>query len=530
MTVLFLALLIAPPGVLARTFHLAPPPLGDDANPGSKALPWASFQKAASVLIAGDTVLVRGGVYAITSAIAARRFATSNAWITYEGWPGEQVIIDATNLYNSPAAFDIQNSAYTRLVNIGVGFSHDAAFRVYGANTHHIEIIDCSTYNTYGPGIRVQYANNVRLIGNEIVGANIMAMAPPGATASEPPHEAISVSSVDTFEIAFNRLHHNGKEAIDAKGTDRHGRIHHNAAWSNARQGLYVDAWHGLLEDVVFHHNVSWSNEWGFGISVEGADSAIRNLRFHHNLLYRNRASGVFFSIWGTNGPRNDLAIYNNTICKNGRSGHWAGPVGGIDMKSTNEVDVAIVNNLCAGNYAFELATFDDPSSNGLDRLAAQRISLDGNLSGWFRTNTYGSSPYGRVYALLGDNSVTGDPLVVNYSGDVYYLTSNSPAIDAGVNQPQYNDPDGSRSDIGALWYGAQDVPPDPLRITLPQPGVIRLEQHTVPGKTYQLMRSEDLQTWSPVGPAVQGDWAYIRTYATETNAARAFYRYEVRQ
>ncbi|MFH2034774.1 MAG: dockerin type I repeat-containing protein [Candidatus Zixiibacteriota bacterium] len=36
-----------------------------------------------------------------------------------------------------------------------------------------------------------------------------------------------------------------------------------------------------------------------------------------------------------------------------------------------------------------------------------------------------------------------------------FRLTNNSPCIDAGNPNPSYNDPDGSRNDIGAIFYEA---------------------------------------------------------------------------
>ncbi|MEL7061347.1 MAG: hypothetical protein AAGN46_15090, partial [Acidobacteriota bacterium] len=45
------------------TFHVAPPPDGSDAHPGTAAQPWATLQHAADSVAAGDTVLVASGDY-----------------------------------------------------------------------------------------------------------------------------------------------------------------------------------------------------------------------------------------------------------------------------------------------------------------------------------------------------------------------------------------------------------------------------------------------------------------------------------
>ena len=36
---------------------------GNDSNPGTAAQPWRTIQHAANVMVAGDTVFVRGGIY-----------------------------------------------------------------------------------------------------------------------------------------------------------------------------------------------------------------------------------------------------------------------------------------------------------------------------------------------------------------------------------------------------------------------------------------------------------------------------------
>lgn len=50
-----------------------------------------------------------------------------------------------------------------------------------------------------------------------------------------------------------------------------------------------------------------------------------------------------------------------------------------------------------------------------------------------------------------GDRDVTSDPKFMNPSKDDYSLKTGSPCIDSGDPDKKYNDPDGSRCDIGAL-------------------------------------------------------------------------------
>jgi hypothetical protein len=57
-----------------------------------------------------------------------------------------------------------------------------------------------------------------------------------------------------------------------------------------------------------------------------------------------------------------------------------------------------------------------------------------------------------------GPGNISADPLFVNPEQNDYRLLWGSPCIDSGDPNPQYNDPDSSRSDMGAFYYD-QSVP-----------------------------------------------------------------------
>ena len=442
----------------ATVYHVAPPPAGDDRNPGTNSLPWATLHKAAATLTAGDTVLVHGGTYRISEPIVPQNSGTSNAWITYQGIPGETPVIDAGDAKSRRSrggAFWIDDRSYIRIVNLRVVNSYSAGIMIQGGRPQHIDVIGCATDRTFCPGIGVWNADYIRIISNEVTGANARDMNLSQRRIREAPHEAISSGGGTHLEVAYNHVHHCHKEGIDIKEVSAHVDVHHNYVHDLPRQGLYVDAWFGLLQNVEFHHNIVHDCEWGMAISVEGRASRLENLRVHHNLFYANRASGIFFARWGHDGPRAHIAIYNNTVVDCGRQGHWAGATGGIDMKSPNVSDCLIMNNLCAGNARFQIATFDNPGDAN-DLLAEQNIRIAYNLSDVFRSDSR-ETHYGPVYGLLGDNAVTGDPRFVNAGDHDYHLRKGSPAIDAGCPDARFTDPDGSTNDIGAFYFGGDD-------------------------------------------------------------------------
>jgi hypothetical protein len=55
--------------------------------------------------------------------------------------------------------------------------------------------------------------------------------------------------------------------------------------------------------------------------------------------------------------------------------------------------------------------------------------------------------------------TISSDPKFVNWENGNYQLQSVSPAVNAGPPDPQYNDRDGSRNDIG--MFGGHNFIPD---------------------------------------------------------------------
>jgi len=68
---------------------------GNDTNPGTLALPFATIQKAADTMSAGDTCYLRGGTYRDQITMNALNGSTINPF-RFENYNGEEVLIDGT--------------------------------------------------------------------------------------------------------------------------------------------------------------------------------------------------------------------------------------------------------------------------------------------------------------------------------------------------------------------------------------------------------------------------------------------------
>jgi hypothetical protein len=407
----------------------------------------------------GDTVFLEEGVYKLSDrpiqpVVSGRK----DAWITIIPSGGKRVIIDGSDYLSSydttkrlpqTGSITFTNCRYIRMEGIETRQSHNAGIIIQGASTDHIEIIDCKSTGSYNSGISIWYADSCKILHCEVIGANNQALRPRGVPLrGEAPHEAISLAGASHFEVAFNLVHDCFKEGIDCKEVSNHGVIHHNTVYSMPRQGLYTDCWFGRLSNVEFHHNIVHHCEWGFGISGEGKNASMDSVFFHHNLLYDNRASGIFFSVWGSDEQRENIFIYNNTLFNNGTAGHWSGLTGGIDLMSSNLKNVFIYNNIISKNYGYAIGAFADNSEKDA-AFKDRNIKILHNLE--WQVNIPGKeSPrpnFRPIYPIEGGSAIKADPQFTDAVGGDFSLSGSSPAFDKGWRDA----PSGKTNYLGAI-------------------------------------------------------------------------------
>ena len=125
-------------------------------------------------------------------------------------------------------------------------------------------------------------------------------------------------------------------------------------------------------------------------------------------------------AIWGTN---TDFHIINNVLAGNGK-----------DAIFLHDSSTAIIrNNIIVNNAGFGI--------NGVESASA---TIDYN-NVWSNVEDYFE------FFPAGDNDISENPQFVDADSGDFHLQSGSLCIDAGDPDPQFNDPDGSRNDMGAF-------------------------------------------------------------------------------
>ncbi|GIE80779.1 hypothetical protein Aph02nite_67290 [Actinoplanes philippinensis] len=160
------------PASAATTLYVATN--GNDANAGTQAAPFATIQKAISLITPGGTIAVRGGTYALSSNIQITRSGTSSAPITLTAYGSERVIIDGEALGYTPGAVGStipaaqrgaihMEASYWKLAGLEI---INGPYGVYCAGCNNNTFERLVTRDNYETGFQLQNSSANNLILN----------------------------------------------------------------------------------------------------------------------------------------------------------------------------------------------------------------------------------------------------------------------------------------------------------------------------------------------------------------------------
>jgi beta propeller repeat protein/parallel beta-helix repeat protein len=147
----------------------------------------------------------------------------------------------------------------------------------------------------------------------------------------------------------------------------------------------------------------------------------------HNNIIDGNTGYGINLSADA------GATVINNTIA------------GNKDGIHSNGQGMQLLNNIIAWNSNVGFSANHKPIQNGYNNL-------------WGNGRNYEA-------ATAGEGDLSVDPLFVDSANGNYRLRADSPLLDAGHPDPQYNDPDGSRNEMGA--YGGPWAVANLSRVTV---------------------------------------------------------------
>ncbi|MDX1948305.1 MAG: right-handed parallel beta-helix repeat-containing protein [Pirellulaceae bacterium] len=392
---------------------------GSDTAAGGTDSPWATLQKAANTVQAGDTVIVRAGNYV---GFDLRRDGTAAARIVFQAEPG--AAITQRNAL-TPDGINLEGADYVTIDGFTINGMPRTGIR--SVLNQHVIIRNNQLDFNYRWGILTGFSDDL-LIENNI------------ATRSQVEHGIYVSNSGDRPTIRDNVIWGN----------------HANGIHMNGDASLGGD---GIISGALVENNVIYNNGVGGGSGING--DGLQNSVIRNNLLYDNHASGIsLYRIDGGGGSSGNLVV-NNTIVQ-ASNGRWA-----LNIQSSSTGNT-VRNNILYNHHSFRgsidisadsLAGFSSDYNVVMNRFTTNGGSSVQSLAQW-QTAT-GQD----VHSLV----ATPSQLFVNPAGGDYHLSATSLALDVGTSThaPAFDfegtaRPAGSGIDIGADERGGTAPPPPP--------------------------------------------------------------------
>jgi hypothetical protein len=138
--------------ILSAQKYIAPD--GNDANPGTMEQPFATFSKAISEAIAGDTIYVRGGTYNLTTTItiSAAKSGTEDQLMTLTAFNGEIPILDFSSQSIGSKGISLRSN-YWHIKGLQIKAAGDNGMEINFGSNNIIE--QCSFYENRDTGLQL---------------------------------------------------------------------------------------------------------------------------------------------------------------------------------------------------------------------------------------------------------------------------------------------------------------------------------------------------------------------------------------
>lgn len=228
--------------------------------------------------------------------------------------------------------------------------------------------------------------------------------------------------------------------------------IRDNAA-DGCAGGIYICESSPTLIDVQVRDNVAASMNGGGVIIGKGSAPHLHRVLIEGNAAAMD-GGGIYTLGVADEGLPVDALLTNVTLVGNacnmlGYGGRGANVYLYLDTRVT--LRGGIVARAVGGEAIFTYA-WDD----GEPPLAVTYTDFHGNAGGDVISQEFGEL----TQVVEDEGNLTADPLFEDVDGGDFHLAPGSPAIDAGPPEAEWNDPDGSRADMGA-YGGPEEVEHD---------------------------------------------------------------------
>jgi len=406
-------MLLATPVRAATTYYVATN--GSDNNPGTQDQPFATPAQAATKVVAGDTVMVRGGTYYLNPGVWIGNSGTASAHIVFQSYPGEKVILDGSNTSATSDIISIGGD-YIDVKKFEMRQSHHIGVSIWGGR--HVRIQNNIIHDTSIDGIYVGSTDTDVLVnGNTVYNTNLLYSSSHGTGGWG---SAINANGNGRIRVTANNVYNNYGEGIAFRGSG--ALISGNTVHDNFSVEIYLN---NATNSTVQKNLIYTTNNSNFyrngqpsaGIQLANEDNSnlLNNNKILNNVVLGGAEGLAYFSNYGFGGGLKNTVIANNTFYT------------ATGTMLVIEQDAGHTNTVIANNIFYQTG------SGAMSEVAANSgLSFQNNC--W-----YGGS----AGSAAGSGDMSADPLLVNPGSTLasdYKLQPGSPAIHAGSTVSQVSD------------------------------------------------------------------------------------------
>jgi hypothetical protein len=433
-----------------QTYYVAP--WGNDRNSGSLDAPWATLHHVSFSLQAGETIVLRGGIYPNDYLVVPSGVASRQNPITVAAYPGEVPAISGSGSYGT--VMSIHSPA---LIN-GITFLRSDVNDVVDIWSSDVTVQNCTFKESGGQFVRINGTSNVT-IQNNVFDTN-------GYIDTDGEDDGIVMLGASNILIQNNYGTRNGHYFVDAvynsafgpsknivvrdNTIDQHwgggigetgqgsqnmliegNRISHvGEGVPYIKSGLMLNASNNIVRDNVVSNISGWYDNNGMllaGQYVQAASNAENN-RIYNNVFYKIGFLPIFLSQRQTNDHEFNY-VTNNKIVNNILFGGET--QGGIFYYPAETVYILAEtfhspNNpwpyFPYKNYFLNNIIGDDPANSDLFQYNTPTEYYDWSLAS-VQAN----------FASYASGNLQANPEFVNADAGNFQLNASSPAIGAGT-------------------------------------------------------------------------------------------------
>lgn len=295
-----------PPTERSNKTYIVDAARGNDSNSGTKDKPFKSIQKGVNVAIAGDTVLVKDGLYREEAdphqaGVLFRRSGAPDAWIRVKAYPGSLPrvtsptwgtfrIVDVS--YIEVSGFDVTTEKVEGETDPNLQRNEGGGIDI--TRSHHILVRNNRVHDCGGSGIGTGFSDYLTLEGNEVFHNAFYSI-----------YDCSGISLWECMDFDDKPGFHDIVRGNRSWGNENKGPTPLGNGKLTDGNGIIIDGMNGKGA-ILIENNLSWDNG-GRGIQVNGA----RNVLIRNNTCAWNERTPEDLSI----SPPSDLRAITSEDC-----------------------------------------------------------------------------------------------------------------------------------------------------------------------------------------------------------------------